>query len=255
MNFRRATTKDISEGRKLFVGAPGVIRIPDDGWAKFFDENGFEAEERSLVEEAKAAGRIVAPYIISDETEDRHGDSIKLSGWQLENYNGAVLLNHGKAGFGAIRETILPVAEAPKVWQYGKQLKSVGVFAHKDVYPFGHMVGEMVMAGLIKGSSVGFLPKEWEINEERSEKNGRISYDFFKQELTEWSVVSVGSNRNALVQLSHAAEGAKEMDIDTEPVVEMAEKVLDQEPEDEDIAEWAEKLFFDHKTGMNFAGS
>jgi hypothetical protein len=71
-------------------------------------------------------------------------------------------------------------------------------------------------------ASVGFDPKEWVINEERH------GIDFKKQELWEFSIVPIGSNKDALQQ-------ARSAGIDMEPVREWAARILDEWVEEKGI--------------------
>lgn len=244
--FRRALTKDLANGSKLFIGSEGVAQISDEEFEKFFS-----AEEKDIIKAARENGQIVKTHTISDSTVDRHGDTVNVDGWNLKHYSGVVLLNHGHIGFAGVKETTLPVAKSIKQWKYGGKLKSTATFTPKSTYPFGHMVGELVDQGFLPGVSVGFIPEEYEINEER----GDYSYDFKSQELIEYSVVQVGSNRNALVEesfhdkIEEAFSGAQQAGIDTTAVAEEMSRILDED-KPETLREFCERLYMQHKSGI-----
>lgn len=255
--FRRVRTKDLLQEQtpKLFMGAQGVSEVSEEELEKFFSE-----EERQILKAASEAGQIVKTHVISDSTLDRHSDTVNVDGWDLKSYTGVVLLNHGHIGFAGVRETTLPIARSVKQWRYAGQLKSTAIFTSPDIYEFGHTVGKLVDAGFLPGASVGFIPHEWERNKEREEETGRRSYDFKSQELVEYSIVQVGSNRNALVEeglqdtistsLEGAFSGAKQAGIDTSSVADEMERFLDDDPDHEKFKAFCERLYFEHKTGI-----
>jgi HK97 family phage prohead protease len=159
------------------------------------------------------AGEIEVPFVISTASVDRMKDTIALEGWRLENYakNPVVLWAHnsysppsGKAPAGARVED--------------NALKATAVFASRDLWPFGNMVGRMYLHGYMNAVSVGFQPLKYAWNEERSS----WAIDFLEQELLEFSAVPIPANPEALVD-------AKSKGIDLAPLVEWAEKILDGE--------------------------
>jgi hypothetical protein len=261
--FRRALTKDIElasrrEGSKLFMGGPGLSACSDEELSKFFSD-----EERAVIKAAQAEGQIVKTHVISDSSVDRHHDTVNVDGWDTGGYNDIVQLNHGHIGFAGVRETTIPVAKSLKTWKYAGKLKSTAMFTPKDVYPFGHMVGQLVDQGYMKGCSVGFIPKAWEEDPERKDRWGYPAINFKEQELVEYSIVQVGSNRNALVEeglqdtieqalsFEQALDAAKSSGIDTTPVAQEMERILDED-KPESMREFAERLFFAHKSGILF---
>jgi len=153
------------------------------------------------------------PFTISTAAVDRDGDTIKQDGWELSEYmkNPVVLWAHDT--------TSPPVAKSTMVFvdPETSTLKSVAKFPSKDLYPFGNMIGRMYLNGFLRGASVGFMPIEYEIDEAR---DGLMPTNFKKQKLLEWSAVPVPSNPEGLAQ-------ARSVGIDTTPMVEWAEKILD----------------------------
>ena len=157
------------------------------------------------------ADDIVRTFTISTADVDREGDTISISGWEIGNFErgGAVLWSH--ASFDP------PIATPVRTWVEGNALKSTARFTPKDLYPFGHMIGQMVAAGYSRSTSVGFRPLQWAENQERG---GWYPTDFLKQELTEWSVVNVPANPEALAD-------AKALGIDIAPMRDFASRCLD----------------------------
>lgn len=133
-------------------------------------------------------------FTISTKAVDRDGDTIDPKGWDLSNFKrgGSVLWAHDNSQ--------LPVARPTRTWVDGGKLKSHARFPTEDVYPFGDLVYRMIQDGMLRATSVGFLPKEWTLNEERKNAVGMPGVDFTKQELLEYSVVPVPSNPEALLE-------------------------------------------------------
>jgi len=147
-------------------------------------------------------------FRISTGAVDRERDVIKPTGWKLDEYkrNPTVLFAHDY--------TSLPIAKAIELSQDQQGLSAVAEFASIDLYPFADTVYRMVRAGFLNATSVGFKPIEWSYNEDRR------GVDFSAQSLLEFSVVPVPANSECLVE-------ARNMGIDTLPLKEWAEKILD----------------------------
>lgn len=185
-------------------------------WAKLHKEDHVIHREQggSLTKAVRGkSGGIVADFVISTQNRDRDQDTIQQKGWDLEAYlkNPVVLFAHNQSE--------LPVARGVKTGVSRGALRQKMEFTPADLYPFGNMVGEMVLEGFLNASSVGFGVKEWKTIEEEGMITG---FNFIEQELYENSIVPVPSNREALVE-------ARSLGIDMAPMVEWAEKMLDGE--------------------------
>lgn len=137
------------------------------------------------------AGDGMYEFIASDETVDRYGDVIRVSGWELANYkkNPIVLFGHDKS---------LPVGIAPKVWVESKKLMIGIKLANEGTSPFIDTVRKLVDQKIIRAVSVGFLPTA-EPKYLRDEANDRVTgMEFVGQELLENSLVTVPANPAAL---------------------------------------------------------
>ncbi len=147
-------------------------------------------------------------WTISTGAVDRDMDTLSVAGWDLADYrkNPVVLWSHDS------RQP--PIGRAESVLVSGGALKARVVFAEKGTYPLADTVRSLVDQGIVKATSVGFLPQEWEFNEKRG------GVDFKKQSLLEFSLVSVPSNPEALMD-------AKAAGTDLAPLRKWAEQVLD----------------------------
>jgi HK97 family phage prohead protease len=130
-------------------------------------------------------------FVASDETVDRYGDVIRVSGWELANYrrNPIVLFGHDKSN---------PVGIAKKVWVEGKKLMVRIKLAEEGTSPFIDTLRKLVDQKIVRAVSVGFLPTA-EPKYIRDEKNDRITgIEYVGQELLENSLVTVPANPAAL---------------------------------------------------------
>lgn len=121
-------------------------------------------------------------FIASDDVEDRQGEIIDQNGWDLSNFkkNPVVMWAHN------YDEPPIGVAESLgfKTIDGKKKLVYRPVLHRKT--PMSNYIADLVDAGIIKASSVGFKPGEMEENK------------YTKAELLEISLVGVPANQNAL---------------------------------------------------------
>jgi HK97 family phage prohead protease len=146
----------------------------------------------------EATGERKMSFTISTAAVDRDGDTIDPKGWDLKNYqkNPVVLWAHDYSQ--------LPVGKAINITSTADGLKADVEFPPLGTYPFADTVHDMVKAGFLNATSVGFAPIE------HAQAKGRErGYDFSKQELLEFSIVPVPSNPEALAQRGLKPEQAK----------------------------------------------
>jgi HK97 family phage prohead protease len=141
----------------------------------------------------KADGPIT--MVMSDYSLDRHEERIDQAGWELENFkkNPVLLWDH--------TNWYLPVGRVDNVRIEENELKGNMVFTPKSIPqsgmgPQGYVVGELIRTGFLFAGSVGMLVKRVEFQDDTEEVILR------KQELLEFSIVTVPANPNALVQNS-----------------------------------------------------
>lgn len=125
-------------------------------------------------------------FIGSTEAQDRDGDIISASGWELENYkkNPVFLWAHDYS--------IPPIGKAIDVRVRNKQLIFDIQFPEEGVYPLADTVYKLYKGGFLNATSVGFVG-----NQKEHIANG---YKYIRQELLELSAVPVPSNPKALQQ-------------------------------------------------------
>ncbi len=130
-------------------------------------------------------------FTISTASVDRMGDTIDAKGWELDAYrkNPVVLWAHDNQS--------LPVGKATRVWIEDGKLKATAEFTPEGMAKFNDTIFEMLKGGFLNAVSVGFLPKDYKFTEDADR---RFGIDFLKQELLEFSVVSVPANSEALIE-------------------------------------------------------
>ena len=148
---------------------------------------------------------------ISDGTRDRDQDTVNPRGWNLDWYkkNPVVLWAHS--------HDTPPLGQSTKIECVGGKLVAEARF-DVDIadYSFPRTVVELLKRGTLRAASVGFIPTKYV--ESKAVEGG---VDFTEQELLEWSIVPVPSNRNALLE-------ARSAGVDISPIVDWAGEVLDQ---------------------------
>ena len=125
--------------------------------------------------------------IISNASVDRDGDTIDPRGADIEAFaqNGPILFTH--------RSDELPVGQADRVWlDSSGNLRMEWHWLEND--PFADRVKNAWQQGILRGASIGFLPKD-----SRPNKSG--GWHFSEWELLEVSLCAVPSNRSAVAQL------------------------------------------------------
>lgn len=127
-------------------------------------------------------------FLISTDAVDRDNDVLDPKGWQLDSYksNPIVAFAHDYKS--------LPIAKCTSIAQTPKGLEATAEFPPKGVHAFADTVYDMLKTGFLSATSVGFRPIDYE------QATDRKGFNFKKQELTEFSIVPIPSNPQALVQ-------------------------------------------------------
>lgn len=168
-------------------------------------------------------------YLVSDETPDRVGDIIKVTGWDLVQYrqNPVILWAHDGS-------SVPPIGRSENVrrrYEPEPRLTADVEFAPKEAYEFADTIYQLATRGFIKATSVGFMPLEtMEVDKKAREELGlgRYGQVFTKAELMEISIVSVPANPSALEL------GVKELISEGTFDKSLAPRFFDTYPKDEE---------------------
>jgi len=139
------------------------------------------------IEQPNFSGERKMSFVVSTAGVDRDNDTIDPKGWDIENFkkNPVIVWAHDYSQ--------LPVAKAIKLESTEKGLSAEIEFPPIGTYKFADTVHDMLKAGFLSATSVGFKPTKWNENSERK------GFDFSGQELLEISIVPVPSNPEALI--------------------------------------------------------
>jgi HK97 family phage prohead protease len=123
-------------------------------------------------------------FTLSDESVDRMGDVIRVSGWQLDSFkrNPIALFSH---------QSTFPIGKWSDLRVVKSELRGKLELAPKGTSQRIDELRGLVEAGILKAVSVGFR----EIDSKPRESGG---VEFLKQELVETSLVAIPANENAL---------------------------------------------------------
>jgi hypothetical protein len=159
--------------------------------------------------EDDAARKISWIFSNEDVCLDQH--TISAAGWELDDYlrNPVLLFAHD--------QNAPPVGRVTRIEKRGALLVGDTVFADAETFPFADTIYRLVKGRFLNATSVSWFPLEFKPARDRSRPEG---IDFLKQKLLEISVVPVPANPAALAT-------ARNLGIDTSPLREWAERILD----------------------------
>ena len=153
----------------------------------------------------------LATFIFNTEEVGRDGHVVLNRGIQTANYdrNPTILFAHNDGQ--------PPIGRAVAI-RIGEPASKVDIeFTSRDLYPFGATIGEMVRAKFINTCSMSWMPIKWKVS---TDKNRAGGVDFLEVDLLEISIVP-------LPALPGAVATARAAGIDTQPLYDWAEKLLD----------------------------
>jgi len=143
------------------------------------------------VRSAEVTGPGRLRVVASDETIDRYGDIVRVSGWDLRNYrkNPIVLFGHSSRD---------PIGTAQMTVEDKQLIADISLGA-PGTTPMIDAVRALVDQKILKAVSVGFRPTKVP-NEIKDPKTNEWTggYEFVGQELLENSIVSIPANPSAL---------------------------------------------------------
>lgn len=155
-------------------------------------------------------GRTIS-YIFSDESVARDGHTIASAGWELANFlaNPVFLFCHDQSA--------PPIGRVTKIEKAGAQLRGTVEYADAETYEFADTIFRLTKGGFLNATSVSWIPLAWKYSADKTRPGG---IDFTRQELLEISAVPVPALPSALVT-------ARAQGIDTKPLFDWAERMLD----------------------------
>ncbi len=165
----------------------GSILKPPDCLLKFF----------ALGKDVTPIEEGLIPFVLSEESVDRHKDLIFVEGIQLANFLNNPVMPWGHRYVGDIQGDPPLVGNWEDVRVEGKQLLGNARFIREELSPFAWKIYRFYSEKLLRMVSIGFRAIEWGWNEDR----GRWAIDYRQIELLECSAVMIGAHHNALSQM------------------------------------------------------
>jgi len=183
-----------------------IIKTPEGEEAKHNGETVYGSDFVGAIKSVNLDKRELV-IIGTTEAKDRDGDVVKVRGWELGPYlKNPVFLwahDHSSVPIGAATKVVRKKAPQPHL------LFNIRFPSNAGVYPFADMILDLFEDDIIRASSVGFLPKQWEDLQEDKNDTPSRPYPgrlYTSQELLELSGCAVPSNPEAL---SAALGGSK----------------------------------------------
>jgi uncharacterized protein len=136
--------------------------------------------------------------ILTAEEVDRDGDIVSVKGLDLGPYsdNPVVLVNHDR---------LTPVARGEGLVKDGDKITGKAIFPPVGEVSESDKVYKGIQHGLYNAVSIGFLPKDYSLEES---PDGEFVWHVTESELLEFSFVTVPSNRAAVI--TQRAQGKKD---------------------------------------------
>lgn len=155
--------------------------------AKKTEDKSMGNEVKNFAGTTKAIGDRQIRVVVSTGDVDREGDIIEPNGIDFTAYrkNPVVLFQH---------DHDTAIATCTEIGVVKGRVEAVAQFPPEGASPKSDEVYNLIKAGVLNASSIGFIPKTWEPIE-----GSKFSRRFTTCECLEWSVVSVPANANALI--------------------------------------------------------
>lgn len=156
-------------------------------------------------------GRPKYRFIGSSEVVDRDGDIVKLDGIDYTNFksNPVVLWAHDASS--------LPIGKVVGVKRDMTSKKEYFDIEFGET-PFAKEVESLVVSGMIKATSIGFMIKDWDYNEKLD------AFEFTETELLEISLCTIPANQEAVMDEEEKSTSSKSLN--SEDIQSIAEAVL-----------------------------
>jgi hypothetical protein len=141
-------------------------------------------------------------FVISSESVDQHRTVFKLDGWDLAQYNANPIVCYQHRAGSDNPDDVIGLSE---VFIEGDKLIGRITFEEADINPKAEKVFRKVQNGTLKMASISALPQKARLGVETDGEDNTVLY-FTRQQLLEWSIVTVGSNPDALKRNTQVVE-------------------------------------------------
>jgi len=135
-----------------------------------------------------------AQFVISTEAVDSYRTVFKMDGWMLDEYNRNPIVVYNHNAHDNNPDNIIGTS---RVFQEGEQLIGEVTFEDADTNPLAEKVFRKVKNGTLRMASINAKVSKARMGLKDQGEDPDVVY-FTRQYLQEWSVVSIGSNPDAL---------------------------------------------------------
>ena len=143
-----------------------------------------------------------AEFVISSEAVDTYDTVFLAEGADFERYNNNPIVAYGHRTFTDNPDMILGTSE---IRQEGKLTIGKVRFEDAETNPTAEKIFKKIQAGTLRMASIGAQVKEYRYGDAQKNENPGVLY-FTRWELLEWSIVPIGSNKDALVRNAQTIE-------------------------------------------------
>jgi HK97 family phage prohead protease len=143
-----------------------------------------------------------AEFVISSEAVDTYDTVFLAEGADFERYNNNPIVAYGHRTWTDNPDMILGTSE---IRQEGKLTIGKVRFEDAETNPTAEKIFKKIQAGTLRMASIGAQVKEYRYGDAQKNENPGVLY-FTRWELLEWSIVPIGSNKDALVRNAQTIE-------------------------------------------------
>lgn len=158
-------------------------------------------------------------FVISTEAVDAHETVFKIAGWDLTRYNQNPIVCYQHKSNSDNPDMILGTST---VRVEGMQLIGLVRFESAEINPVAEKVWQKIQAGTLRMASVGANPTSGHWGDAIAGEDPEVIY-FDGAELYEWSIVSMGSNPEAMKRSTKNMEAIRASIIKNIPEIEKPE--------------------------------
>lgn len=157
-----------------------------------------------------------AEFVISTEAVDSYGTVFRAAGWDLKRYMANPIVCYQHRSSSDNPDMILGTSE---VRIENNQLIATVTFENAEDNALAEKVWRKVQNGTLRMASVGANPTRGHWGEKAAGEDPEVLY-FDNSELYEWSIVSMGSNPDALKRNAESMEAIRATIVKDTPEIE-----------------------------------
>lgn len=152
---------------------------------------GYDLQDVDVISKGLDLSDFQIEMVATTEAIDRDQEVISIDGWDFKNYkkNPVILANHNYWAPA--------IGKAASVKIQDKKMVLRIEFPEEGVNPEADVYRKLYKSGFMKAGSIGFLPRKWEYGD--GGKSAPYYRKFVEQEMLEFSLVTVPSNPEALI--------------------------------------------------------